>query len=131
MPKLDLRTIAKGLGTYALMAVLIPVALVLLASLGPSEWVAQYIEPAKRLQFLFVVAVGGIVAGLSRTHPLAHSVVVGAIGGLVSFCLVAGLNAAPHLNLVSSFVQYVLMAAVWCFVGALVVSFLRRGRYAL
>ena len=125
------RAVFVGLLAFLVLAIAFPFAVTVVASLGPIEWVTQYLASAKQYQPVLFVLVGAIVAWQSTRTPIANTLVVGVVGGLGLLAFAAFVSASPHLGVAANFFWYVIATAGWCLLGGLGASLLRRKQHAL
>ncbi|MDZ4151633.1 hypothetical protein [Methylicorpusculum sp.] len=125
------RAVVIGLLAFLLLAVALPIAATTITSFGPSEWVAEYVAPSKQFQLVLFVFVGAIAAWCSTSAAIVNSTVVGLIGGVCLLLLAATLGASPQLSVAAHLFQYVFVTVVFCSLGGLCASLLRRYRKAL
>lgn len=125
------RVVLLGLLLFLVLAFALPLIVTVVASLGPKEWVTQYLAPAKQYQSVLFVLVGAIVGWQSTRAPIANTIVVGLVGGLGLLTFAAYFGASPHLGVAAHFFWYVIVTVGWCLLGGLGVSLLRRNRHAL
>ena len=124
------RAVFLGLLSFLVLVFLLPLIATVVASLGPIEWVTQYLAPAKRYQSVLFVLVGAIVAWQSTRAPITNTIVVGLAGGLGLLAFAAYFGASPHLGVAAHFFWYVIVTVGWCLLGGLGVSLLRRNQHA-
>ena len=125
------RAVFVGLLAFLVLAFALPLIATVVASLGPAEWLTQYLAPAKRYQPVLFVLVGAIVAWRSTRASITNTIVVGFVGGLALLAVATRLGASPHLGIAALFFQYIVVTVAWCLLGGLGVSLLRRKQHAL
>jgi hypothetical protein len=125
------RAVLLGLLAFLVIAFALPLIATVVASLGPAEWLTQYLAPAKRYQPVLFVLVGAIVAWKSTRAPITNTIVVGLVGGLGLLAVVAHNGASPHLGVAALFFQYIVVTVAGCLLGGLGVSLLRGKQHAL
>lgn len=128
---IERRPMAVGLVAFLLLAFVLPLTTTVVASLGPNEWVTQYLVPARQFQPVLFVLVGAITGWQSLRSPISNALAVGFIGGLGLLLIAASIGASPHLGIGAYIFQYVAVTIAWCFIGGLSVSLLHSNRRAL
>jgi hypothetical protein len=123
--------VGKGLAIFLLLAVLTPVVVTVAVSIGPREWIAEYLEPARRFQPVLYVLAGALAALVISQSPVLNVLAAALLGGFIWLGLALAVGASPHLE-PSGFVFYYLVVPVaWCFVGAACVALVKRSLNAL
>lgn len=124
--QLERRAFFAGLLAFFLLVLVLPIIATFLVSLGPRQWLTQYLAPAKQYQFVFLILVGGMVAWLSKRAPIANTIAVAVVGGVCLLLVAMYMQASPHLSLTLNFFWYVMGTVGWCLLGGLGVSLLQR-----
>ena len=125
------RAIAIGLLAFLALGFLLPLVGVLIASFGPSDWIARYLAQVKPYQYLLFIFVGAIAAWQSVRTPVKNAVVVGFVGGVILLSVVVVTTASPHLTVAAHIFRYLIVPVGWCALGGLSVSLLHRKQHAL
>jgi ABC-type glycerol-3-phosphate transport system permease component len=131
LSRLESRAVAKGLAIFLIVTVFVPIIVTVAASLGPREWLAEYVYPARRFEPVLFISAGALAALVISRSPILNSLVAAVIGAVISLTLAVMLRASPHLDAAGFALEYLVVPIAWCLVGVICVALARRGRNAL
>jgi hypothetical protein len=123
--------VVAGLVSFLVFVIAVPLAIVLAASFGPSQWVADYLAPVKPYESLLFIPVGAVTAWRSQSAPMTNTIFVGLVGGVSVLLLALAIQASPHLGFASALFNYVLLSVGSSGLGAALILPLLRNRHAL